>query len=190
MPYAIELFFDDKTAKLISKSWQKLHEAKLRGYVPRSPARPHITLAVYHKVDEDLIPHLLIELAQKIKPFPIQFNGLGLFQSGVIYSAPTLSSDLITIQQQWLSIENKRFPMISEDHTHHHWTPHVTLIKQLRSNMWAKAIEILSHTVWPKISTVEAVSCVRFPPTTEISVIPLGQVSGPRLRGDAPKSLI
>ena len=67
MKYAIELYFDEKIEKRLLDMAQKVADEKISTRFLEYKTRPHITLACYNNVDEEICIEKLKNLQEVIK---------------------------------------------------------------------------------------------------------------------------
>ena len=93
MGYAVELYFDGPTSRVVRAIWERIESAGLAGFMPTSGARPHVSLAVYSHIVPSEIEPLLSSFSREVGETKIRFGGVATFP-GVVFLAPKLTPSL------------------------------------------------------------------------------------------------
>lgn len=122
MPYAVELYFEaEATQKLRASSY------RLTGF--EQDMQPHVSLAVFETCQQEDIKHLLTAFARETSAFRLKFAAIGSFPGteGVIFLAPVVSQDLLTLHQRF----HRHLSLINQSSLAYYvpgqWVPHCTL---------------------------------------------------------------
>jgi 2'-5' RNA ligase len=145
MPFAIELFFDNKSDMAVQKLGQGLEKEKIPTIFSKLGSTPHVSLAVFEQYDPDRLHYLLKNLASRFSPVPFRLSSLGTFPGGegVLFLAPVVTSWILEIHRCLHQALDKviegnwgyYFPGV--------WVPHCTLSIHLTAKKLARGMEIL-----------------------------------------------
>ena len=103
MGYAFEMFFDNKSEKIIFDIWRKLQEDNLPSYMVDSNSRPHISLGVYEDINIENASEKLSAFCSNQKKIDLFLDFIGCFLSkqNVIFIAPTCTQELLQIHKKF-----------------------------------------------------------------------------------------
>ena len=145
MSYVIELLFDLKAEIAIRDLWQRIAEAGYPSPLDADGYRPHLTLAVSDApaFDVDECRAHLADFARSWRPFPIQLNHLGLFQTieNVVFLGVIPSRELLALHRTTFDLCQHLERGWRKYYAPDRWTPHVTLAFDLTPQ---QALGILS----------------------------------------------
>ena len=79
MKYAIELYFDEKIEKRLLDMAQKVADEKISTRFLEYKTRPHITLACFNNVDEEICIEKLKEFAGSHQIMSAYIGSIGMF---------------------------------------------------------------------------------------------------------------
>ncbi|MBL4933285.1 2'-5' RNA ligase family protein [Clostridium paridis] len=150
--------FDEETEKYMKGIERTINETGIVGKQTPNLSH-HITMAYYDTNREEEIKKLLEEVCLKTKSFNLTFNHIGLFDLSVIFFAPDVNRELLSLHEEF----DKEF--INNDKG---WTPHATIIIDNEENI-QKVIPIVANNFMPINARVEKVSLYEFFPTRFIA---------------------
>lgn len=176
MPFAIQLFFDQKTETVIQAVWQKLADQGIADYMHKSGNRPHISLAIFETIELESGRSYLTSLAEQIVSFEITFSHLGVFTTpkAVVFIAPTINSPLLSLHSK---IHLTFGPTGSSPWDHYlpnHWVPHCTLGMDLASDTITSTVEVAQHLELPLQAKVTDLGIIEFRPVRHLFSASLG----------------
>ena len=142
--------FDIETENKLKEIQNLLREEGFIG--EQSPNLPnHITLGIF-KYD------IRIELIDKLKNIckntsiiPVSFNNIGLFGLEVLFISPSISHELLNLQQKF-------------DSNYPNWVAHVTMLIDNQDNI-QKAIPIIANKFSTFTGYIESISLYEFFPS-------------------------
>jgi 2'-5' RNA ligase len=133
MPFSIELFFDTKSDLAVQKMGYLLEKRGIPTIFSALGATPHLSLAVFERVESPKLHSLLKKAASNYPPLPFRLSGLGTFpgKEGVLYLVPAANPRLLEIHA-WF---HRTFRGLWEGNWSHYlpgnWVPHCTLSTRL-----------------------------------------------------------
>ncbi len=158
------MLFDSKTQARFYRLWEKarLHGSRL---TPES-STPHITLAVFDKIPENVLQRRLNSLAKKQRAFLLRFSTIGLFPTtkDVVFLSPVPSQELIKIHRECHTLfqDFHRNGNLHKYFTPFLWNPHVTVATGLSASSLSPAIEAIKKEFVPFDASVEYLSFLQF----------------------------
>lgn len=166
MKYVVELLFDPQSERAIHALWDKLSEQSLPSGLRDHHIRPHITLAVYDKLEVNVAEQYLSELCTWLKPFSVLLNTLGTFYSpdNVIFTAPVYSDDLRNVHVAFHKTFAQFVPCTHPHHVPKNWQPHCTLAIHLSDPQFLKTFNIIRQEFHPLEVTIETVALYKYDP--------------------------
>lgn len=173
MPYAIELYFDQKAAEQVGNIHNKL---KRNGIRIDEGTKPHVSLCIYQDIPEQAFTEELRLFARRTKPLGVSLSMVGTFQTErpVIFLSPTGTSGLFALHQAFHDNFAKYAEAVWDYYRPGIWVPHCTLCMDLSPDMYRRAMEMLEGVQLPIEATFEAVGILEFHPNKQLSVFELG----------------
>jgi len=167
MAYAVSLLFNLEMADAISARWQRLADAGLSRSMLDLGYQPHVTLAVFDRLNVDAAAASLDGIFKDAARLDATLNGITTFGagSGVCYAALAPSSDLIRLHAGVLGA-------LGETCRPHYqagrWTPHCTLALNLSDAEMDRATDLLEPDWQPLAGAFEIADLVEFVPVIGI----------------------
>lgn len=166
MYYAIELYMDNKSEKLIRAFSKKMRKARLGPGMSETCSRPHIALSVFKTGDPAAMEQPLRNFASHLKPFTLSFGQeqLGIFtNTGVVFLAPVVSRDLLrTHQKCWEKLGRymrKTWDYYKMDKLFFH----CTLGLNMPPHQILKTVELAMKSKFPNIVKIAGMALVAIP---------------------------
>ncbi|WP_105616109.1 2'-5' RNA ligase family protein [Vallitalea okinawensis] len=173
MGYAVELYFDEDSEKIIKDIWQVLYEKNVSKFMYESNSRPHITLAVYNDSLTDLITFqkYVETFASGLRLFELNLSHIGIFNTdeGVVFLGPKVSEGLLLIHKRFHEAMKAYEEYVWPYYQPNLWEPHCTLAIDLSKPDVLKCIEIMSKDFKPMIVRIEKVGLIKFKPIEYLS---------------------
>ena len=172
MPYAVELFFDQRTDAAVRKLWQWLADEGISTYLASSDSVPHISLGGFDDLDAARLEDIVRELdtiAGGTPCFSLDFADIeGFVNTGVIFLAPEHSAALTDLHVRFCNalgdLRQEMWPLYHPGV----WVPHCTVAVELQPcsrhlvNEMRRALREHIELPWP--ATVERLGLVKFRP--------------------------
>lgn len=151
MPYAIELYFDDRTDALIRAIWEKMAEKGVSDRQAKKKARPHVALAVFEDVDTGELTYLLRAMAKEQAPVEARFEMLGTYCSadGVLFLVPVVSPRFFLLHSNVIRLISPLVGGLKETCKPQRFVPHCTVAHGLDKETLGKAVALFSNKALP-----------------------------------------
>lgn len=130
---------EDEPYQLVKRYWNHF-ERKFDSVAIQAYSHPHFTFqfALTHNIKE--LKKTFEEVTLKIKPFPIEVDGVRRFDENAIYLKVEKTTGLLKIHQLIHGFLKERCNGLLEYYTPELWVPHVTLaMEDLTKNNFEKA---------------------------------------------------
>ncbi len=128
MKYAIELYFDRETEKILFDLSQRVAEEGISMKFSEWKTRPHLTLACYNDLDEQKCIEQLKQFAQRYNPFPAYIGSIGMFpDTGTIFTSPVMNKNMYRMQAELHDLLKEYDTKGFEWYLPERWAPHCTL---------------------------------------------------------------
>lgn len=145
--------FDKETEEKLGGIYKGLSEAGFVGN--QTPNLPyHITLGTFELEKENELKELLKKVASSTSKIQVSFNHIGLFGMEVLFAAPSVSHELLNLQENFNSSYANDL----------NWAPHATIIID-KSEVIQKAIPIVAQNFSSFSGYIESISLYEFWPT-------------------------
>ncbi len=179
MIYAVELFFDTESEASIQSVWTAFKDKSISTYMMDMGARPHITLGIFHDVDEDRFIDELQVFTEKYYTFPLQLSSLGIFTSpkACLFLAPVVTQELLTLHahfhETFASYDHKGW----EYYLPNQWVPHCAIDIALSTVGIEHSTSYMMDCFTPMSINVRDIGLVKVEkPVTYLSSFPLGSL--------------
>ncbi len=134
MKYAIELYFDRETEKILFDLSQRVAEEGISMKFSEWKTRPHLTLACYNDLDEQKCIEQLKQFAQRYNPFPAYIGSIGMFpDTGTIFTSPVMNKNMYRMQAELHDLLKEYDTKGFEWYLPERWAPHCTLALTMRT---------------------------------------------------------
>lgn len=151
MPFAIELYFDERTEALIKAIWEKLAEKGVSDRLLKKGTRPHVALAVFEDADAGELAYWLRHMARDQTPVEARFEALGTYCSadGVLFLVPVVSPRLFLLHSTVIKGLNSLAQGLKETCRPNRFVPHCTIAYGLDKETLSKAVALFSNRALP-----------------------------------------
>ncbi|MBI2204611.1 MAG: 2'-5' RNA ligase family protein [Candidatus Rokubacteria bacterium] len=163
MPYAVELDLDPASGALVRQLWRALADVGVT-WMEESGATPHVSLAIWDRIDHRAFDAELARLAADTRPMPITFDAVGTFPAGAVFLRPVPDPALVDLQRR---CHARLSPFAAEPWTYylpHAWIPHCTLAMDVPPDRMAEVLAVARRAPLPIAGRLEAVGIVEFRP--------------------------
>ena len=128
MQYAIELYFDKETEKILFQLAQRVADEKLSTKFLEWKTRPHLTLACFNDVDEKKCIEQLKIFAQSHPAIPAYIGSIGMFtDTKTIFASPIMNKSMYQLQTELHECLKEHDATGWEWYCPDRWVPHCTL---------------------------------------------------------------
>jgi len=164
MPFAVEMFFDEKADKLVREIWEDLAQAKVNSFMIDGDYRPHVTLGVLEGYTSPGFENEFRSFCER-PAFPIKFDCLGVFPrpEGVIFLGAVVTEQLFSVHREFQTQFSKLMSGVRPYYLPGNWVPHCTLAYGLFVDAIPAAVEVCSRFTFPVTAQIKAISLVEVP---------------------------
>ena len=173
MGYALELYFDLPSSRVILDCWEKLSSICLT-----LNSKPHISLAIFDDIDTGQMERIVKEFAKNHSPIEVLMPSIGSFltDEGVLYFAPVVTEELLIYHKEFFSLL-KSYNIDSNDYYKPGaWVPHCTLDLNLNIEDLIKNFEVCKSFGPIEKGKLDSIGLIKYRPVVEIFNYDLKQV--------------
>ena len=151
MPFAVELYFDERTESLIKAIYEKLAEKGVSDRLVKRGTRPHVALAVFEDGDAGELAFWMRQLARDQAPVEARFEALGTYCSadGVLFLAPVVSPRFFLLHSTVIKGLNLHANGLKESCRPNRFVPHCTIAYGLEKETLSRAVNLFSNRALP-----------------------------------------
>ena len=173
MPVAVSAWFDESTESSIRAMWKRLADAGFSRELHDGPYRPHITLALYERIDRAAFVPATRQQLSTWRPFPVVFAGLGVFlnDAPTVYLSVTPSDRLHQLHREVHELLRGRAQGPAPHCLQDSWNPHATLAFALPGATFLEAMDLLRATALPFEGIVDRVGVIETPVEVELETL-------------------
>lgn len=175
MAYAIVMCFDPETERKIRTVWEKLAGGGVNFSPLNSGWRPHISLAVFDRLDVADAKAKLELFSSGISSFRLMLSNLGVFagEESVLFLSPVVNERLLRTHRDLHRLFEDYADAEWEYYLEERWVPHCTLAERLPRSIVPKAAEIACEISLPINALAEDIALVEFRPVKELCAFKL-----------------
>ena len=170
MPTAILLYFDPLSEQRIRGLWQQLARDGVSNDLPASGIRPHLTLAVFDKLDCLPCEKVLARFAQRTRHLDLSAAHFGVFYQPevTLFLAPTPTGSLLdfhaALHRSLKTHAHNSWQVYQPDS----WVPHCTLAMNLSREKITPALASCSSMALPVALHATQIAAADFLPLTDL----------------------
>jgi 2'-5' RNA ligase len=175
MSYAVVFYLDPIKAAPLQAVINELGSKNIAPYMHNIQLQPHITLAIYDRLECQVCEQKIAAFAKEVHGFNLLFSSIGIFDNTnpVVFAAPTLTRALLELHQ--------RLHTLLEDEAHHPWeiykpglwVPHCSLAVEFPQQNLYQALEICLQLELPLQVPVSTLGVMQFEPISPLYDYPL-----------------
>lgn len=176
MPFAVQLFFDSTSERVIRSAWNELANEGISSYMHESGNRPHLSLAFYDELNITACVSRLKLFAEMFSPFALNISSLGIFPTGKVFMflVPTVTQKLLDIHAYIHQLLEDTGKVSLTNYVPGYWNPHCTLALDIDPGLTAQAIKIGLAMPFPMDCQVKEIGVVEFWPVKHLCSFELG----------------
>jgi len=173
--FAVELYFDAPGEERLQRVTDAVGDTVKRSILHEIGARPHVSLAVFEKVETGPLCHEIEELAADQPSIEVRLGSVGTFPSdeGVVFLAPVVTPEILEFHRRFHS----RLQAIGVSSSRYYepgfWVPHCTMAIGIEPSEVPRAIQICHASDGIGEFVLNAIGLVEFVPVRDICVFPL-----------------
>lgn len=178
MGFAVELHFDPQAEMRVRSLWDELARQGIRSPLPQIGSRPHISVAVFDRIDPTRVRPELEELASTLSPLPLTLDAVGAFpaKDGVVFLTPVVTPELLELHQSVHARLDALGLRALEHYRPGRWVPHCTVAIDLPREQVIPALEICRCSrVFGSLMLAE-IGLVEYRPVRPIYSFPLREL--------------
>ncbi|MDJ0521029.1 MAG: 2'-5' RNA ligase family protein [Planctomycetota bacterium] len=158
------MLLDTATEAAIRTVWERLRDEDVSATMLDIGSRPHVTLAVYNRLDADDFREEAAAFFAGEPPVPVRFSSAGTFggHSGVAFLAPVVTAELLGLHARF----HERFAAHDRDAWPYYrpgaWVPHATVGILLEPGEVLHALDIARTANLPLDGQIERAGVMAF----------------------------
>lgn len=170
MGFAVEMYFDREAEERVRSLWLELQAAGLDSTLLDIGARPHLSLAVFDRVEVSALCGLVEEFADRVHGYSSLFAAVGTFpgNEGVVFLAPAVSGELLalhgTFHRRLLDLGLETWEYYSPGR----WIPHCTVALRLSSKALPEAVDLCRRSAALGPFTIRELGLIEFSPVKTV----------------------
>jgi 2'-5' RNA ligase len=171
MGYAVLLYFDPEAEQIIWNLRNALIEYGISSKLDKSGHRPHISLAGFSNIDQEMLISLVKEFATDVKPFDVRLSAVGTFptEENVLFLSPVPTFQLLTYHDELHQRLTQSKLFSSPYYAPGNWIPHCTVEMHIPDEQFPKAIEICKQVYKPMTGQIQGIGVIEYPPLTHLA---------------------
>ena len=173
--YAVELYFDAAGEKPLRELVDRLPGLGVRSRRPAA-ARPHVSLAVFDRVDTERLSEVLGEFARVCPALRLRWGSIGVFPGteGVVFLAPVVTGELLelhaTVHRMAAVVAGTR----REYYLPGRWVPHCTIAEGLAPGDMGATVELARNSAPGGSVSIREIGLVQLGPYRVITACRVG----------------
>ncbi len=171
MPYALVVYFDKNSDKIIKNIWKDLAEADVDDYLYKSENNPHIKLGMYDELMVGKAEEILEGLSKTTKRQKVQFKNIGIYpnEKPIVFLDISATSSVLDLQKQVQSLFRHNPHEIGSDYFDEGiWKPDCFLTMSIEPEKLQRAIDIVIRVKLPFEAFIERIGLIEFHPAQQI----------------------
>lgn len=178
--FSVELHFDAKSAQTLRELRQNLYRSLQLEDNDEPFTSPHISLAVYRRLNFEQEKADLSAFARSTAPFKVCFSSIGVFpgELDVLFLAPVVTSELLELHHAFHSLFQHSEKYCWPYYRTGQWVPHCTLGTNIPKHKTPLALANLLELKFPIKARVKSVAVIEFPPVKTLYSFRLSGLRG------------
>jgi hypothetical protein len=160
MAYTIELQLNRAAEAKFLKQWDILRDANVTDLSYRLGYKPHITLAMYHEIDETKTVAKLEKFVAAETAIPVEFRHITVSRES-IFCQPIENPALRKFHTRFVKVFGESFRDVDRAGT---WTPHCSVGMEVPAGKMGRAIDGLAAAWTPISGLADRLALVKFRP--------------------------
>lgn len=180
--YAVELYFDPFAERLLRELIDQLPARGIRSQRP-AVARPHLSLAVFDRVEVERLSGALNEFARACPVLRLHLGSSGVFpgNEGVVFLAPVVTVELLELHATFHRMAPVVAGALWEHYLPGRWIPHCTIAEGLAPGDIGATVELARNCgVGGQAASIQEIGLVQIRPYREITVFRIGEPASTR----------
>jgi 2'-5' RNA ligase superfamily protein len=173
VPYAVELALDARSGGIVRDLWKDLSAHGVT-WMADSGAEPHVSLAIWERIDRAPFAAEIARFAAETAPIPITLDAVSTFPGSAIYLRVAHDPRLVELQRR----VHARFDALASEPWAYYmpdqWVPHCTLAMEIPPARLDDALVVARRAALPLAGRLEFVGLVEFRPVVTLARYRLG----------------
>lgn len=171
MAYAIDLFLDEDSDRLIRDIWQELAENDINNSMMSAGNRPHLTLAMFDDIDIEETDELLRIFSDNVGPIILKLIHIGVFpdKESTVFLGAAVEECLLNIHNEFHELFRKFHHEKWDVYLPGEWIPHCTVAIDVSMREALNITEYLIKNYRPLEVKCISIGLVEYPPARVIS---------------------
>ncbi|MFW6311942.1 MAG: 2'-5' RNA ligase family protein [Nanoarchaeota archaeon] len=169
MPYAIEVYFDDKSSNKIKEIRTKFKNNNIN---IDEGTDPHISLLIFQKkpLEKKNFLNKLEAFSNNMTSLQMNLANIGIFnkEKSVVFLSPKVDIKLLEIQKKLYDCFKDSQDLVWDYYKPENWVPHCTLGMDLTDDMLVKASSLFKEIDLPIRIVFKEIGILKFRPNEEI----------------------
>lgn len=169
--YAIVLYFDDTTNKIIGNMIERTATLSGNSYMLDINIPPHVTLGCFFCGEQSDLLEKIESFVKSVTPFKVTFHSTGAFEPYVLFASP-VKDECLTQLNALLheSLLNSYKPAENTNYLPNKWMPHCSLAVRLDAEQFVKAKAIEAEIDFPFTALVTKIALAKCNPYNEVAI--------------------
>ena len=175
MSVAVVLYLDPQAAEIVRGMWRQLADRNISCYMLNLGVRPHVSLAVYDRLEFKDARKRLADFAESISPFPLTLSTTGSFSGDnrVLFLGAAANEVLLRVHRDFHRLFERHKASEREYYLEGRWIPHCTLAERLPNELALGTVIADLQTQLPIRAIVSEIGIVEFRPVKELCTFAL-----------------
>lgn len=163
---AVEFYFDANTEANVRAYRDSIYEKGIKPVLGEMNDRPHISLAVFGKTDNDKLINLTERFSKNIGEFEIKLGAIGIFPTpdNVLFLIPVPNCIFLDIHRAYHTELINAGLTSSQYYLPGNWVPHCTVEFDLSDSQLRKAVHLSKEIFKPLCGSMSEIGVVAFRP--------------------------
>ena len=175
MSVAVVLYLDLSAEDKVRAMWQQLADRNISSYMLNLGVRPHVSLAVYDRLEFEDASDRLASFAGSVSPFSLTLSATGSFtaENRVLFLGTAANEMLLTVHQNFHRLFERHKDAEWGYYLAPNWVPHCTLAERLPNELALGTVIANLQTQLPIRAIVSEIGIVEFRPVKELCTFAL-----------------
>ncbi|MGL4572684.1 MAG: 2'-5' RNA ligase family protein [Clostridium sp.] len=158
--YIVDIFLDNRSSRYVKSIWEQLSKSGIdSSLINTDGLSPHITLAIYEKIDEEKFIVKMKEFKSKIKVVDTRFDILGVFpDTGACFTTPVVTDELLNLHKEYYEYFKEFEETARLYYLPGKWNPHCSLAMGLNKQKMKEAFDFVLDIFEPFEASLDGIA--------------------------------